>query len=340
LRLLGDKVTARRTMEGLGLAPIPGTRELIADEKQGLEAARKIGFPVLLKATAGGGGKGMRACQDEASFSRAFSEAAIEAKKAFGNPGLYLEKLIEGGRHVELQMMADAYGNAVCLGDRECSVQRNHQKLIEEAPSPVLDAKTREELCEKARHAFSALGYVGAGTVELLRDREGHCWFMEVNARLQVEHAVTEMVTGLDLVKEQIRVAANLPLAWKQEQISTSGHAIECRVNAEDPTAGFRPSPGTVERFEPPTEARGARVRVETHVRPGYKVPLYYDSLLCKLIVHAEDRERARQGMIDALERFRVEGVHTTIPALLRALRDPGFAAGDYDTGLLGKLLA
>ncbi len=339
IRLMGDKATARRTMAEAGLPLIPGSEGVVADEREGLEIARRIELPVLLKATAGGGGKGIRVCRDEASLARAFGEASLEAQKAFGDPGLYIERLIEGGRHVEFQFIADAFGEVVHLGERECSVQRDHQKLLEEAPSPAVDVATRREMGEKVRRAVAAIGYVGAGTMEFLRDRDGRLYFLEINTRLQVEHPVTELVTGLDLVKEQIRIAANARLSWKQEQIRLSGHAIECRINAEDPSAGFRPSPGLVTRFEPPSEVVGARVRVDTHVRSGYRIPVYYDSLLCKLIVAADDREKARLAMIDALERFQIEGIHTTIPAHLEVLRDSGFAAGDYDTGLVGRLL-
>ena len=340
IRTMGDKATARRTMQAAGVAVVPGSAGVIARVDLALEQAREIGFPVLLKATAGGGGKGMRICRDAQSFDAAFSEASIEALKAFGNPGLYLEKLIEGGRHIEFQFMADAFGNAVHLGERECSVQRNHQKLVEESPSPVVDAALREEVGAIVCRAVTEIGYVGAGTMEFLRDVDANLYFMEVNTRLQVEHPVTEMVTGLDLVQEQIRVAANNTLSWSQEQIALSGHAIECRVNAEDPFAGFRPSPGTVTTFEPPDGAKGVTVRLDTHVRSGYRIPPFYDSMICKLIVHGPDREAARTGMLDALSRFRVEGIKTTIPVHQKILADEAFARGEYDTGFIGRLLA
>jgi acetyl-CoA carboxylase, biotin carboxylase subunit len=338
IRLMGDKATARRTMKAAGLPIIPGSEGVIPRADDARRLAVEMGFPVLLKATAGGGGKGMRICRDEASFDERFAEASIEAQKAFGNPGLYLEKYIEGGRHIEFQFMADAHGGAVHLGERECSAQRNHQKLLEESPSPVIDESTRRELGARVVDGVRAIGYVGAGTMEFLRDKDGKLYFMEVNTRLQVEHPVTEMVTGKDLVKEQIRVAANSPLSFTQEDVALSGHAIECRINAEDPMERFRPSPGLVTAFDPPVEVPGARVRVDTHVRAGYRIPVYYDSMICKLIVAGPDRPRTIAAMLAALERFRVAGINTTIPAHRRILEDEGFRAGRYDTSLVGRL--
>jgi acetyl-CoA carboxylase biotin carboxylase subunit len=339
IRLMGDKATARRTMKAAGLPVIPGSEGVATDLNDALKLARQIGFPVLLKATAGGGGKGMRACRDEASFEDAFRQASMEAGKAFGNPGLYLEKLIEGGRHIEFQFMADAFGHVVHLGERECSVQRSHQKLVEESPSTVVDAATRARVGALVCEGMRAIGYVGAGTMEFLRDRDGNLYFMEVNTRLQVEHPVTEMVTGLDLVQEQIRVAANHELSFKQDQVALKGHAIECRINAEDPYAGFRPSPGLVEVFEPPRDAPGVRVRVDTHVQPGYRIPVYYDSMICKLIVGADSRKAAIEGMLAALGKFRVEGIKTTIGVHQQILKHEDFVSGRYDTGLIGHML-
>jgi len=339
IRLMGDKATARRTMEAAGVPVVPGSKDVVSTLEAAREAAWGIGFPVLLKATAGGGGKGMRICRQESDLEAAFRQASLEALKAFGNPGLYLERFIEGGRHIEFQFMADAFGHAVHMGERECSVQRSHQKLVEESPSPVVDAQLREEVGAIVARAVTTIGYVGAGTMEFLRDRDGKLYFMEVNTRLQVEHPVTEMVTGFDLVQEQIRVAANHGLSMGQQAVTLRGHAIECRINAEDPFDGFKPSPGTVTVFEPPAEVEGATVRVDTHVLPGYRIPPYYDSLICKLIVHGADRDAARRGMIAALERFRVEGIKTTIPVHLKILADEGFARGDYDTGFIGRLL-
>jgi acetyl-CoA carboxylase biotin carboxylase subunit len=340
IRLMGDKATARKTMEAAGVPVVPGSKGVIAKPEEALANARAIGFPVLLKATAGGGGKGMRICRDEGGFEAAFSEASLEALKAFGNPGLYLEKYIEGGRHIEFQFMSDAFGHAVHMGERECSVQRNHQKLVEESPSPVVDSALRERVGAIVTRAVTRIGYVGAGTMEFLRDHEGNLYFMEVNTRLQVEHPVTEMVTGFDLVQEQIRVAANGSLSMTQEEVKLDGHAIECRVNAEDPFEGFKPSPGTVSTFTPPEEAEGVTVRVDTHVRDGYRIPPFYDSMICKLIVHGPEREKARTGMLDALSRFHVEGIKTTIPVHQKILADEAFSRGEYDTSFIGRLLA
>ncbi len=339
IRLMGDKATARRTMKAAGLPVVPGTEGIVSNCDEALSVAREMGFPVLLKATAGGGGKGMRICRDEQSFAANFEQATMEAGKAFGNAGLYLEKFIEDGRHIEFQFMADGFGNVVHFGERECSVQRSHQKLVEESPSTVVDEATRRDLGARVCDGVRAIGYVGAGTMEFLRAPDGSLFFMEVNTRLQVEHPVTEMVTGFDLVQEQIRVAANGPLTMKQEDVELTGHAIECRVNAEDPFDGFRPCPGLVERFEPPTEVANVTVRVDTHVESGYRIPVFYDSMICKLIVSAADREAARKGMIAALETFVVEGIKTTIPIHLRILQEPDFISGNYDTGLIGRML-
>jgi acetyl-CoA carboxylase biotin carboxylase subunit len=339
IELMGDKATARRTMAAQGLPVVPGSEGLVADQGEGLEVARLVGFPVLLKATAGGGGKGMRLCREEAAFGQAFQEASLEAEKAFGNPGLYIERFIEGGRHIEFQFLADAFGNAVHLGERECSVQRNHQKLVEESPSVVVDEATRHHFGALVCRGVASIGYVGAGTMEFLRDSEGHLYFMEVNTRLQVEHPVTEMVTGVDLVQHQIRIAANEALSLEQDAIKLEGHAIECRINAEDPFQSFRPSPGEVTVFEPPSGPDGVRVRLDSHVRAGYRIPIHYDSMIGKLIVWGPDREAARLGMLRALEGFRIEGVATTIPFHKRVLADRRFVEGDYDTGLVGQLL-
>ena len=343
IRLMGDKATARQTMQAAGVPVIPGTEGIISDLEQARGLANDIGFPVLLKATAGGGGKGMRICRDQATFADNFQQASMEAGKAFGNPGLYMEKFIEDGRHIEFQFMADGFSNVVHLGERECSVQRNHQKLIEESPSPVIDPQTREEMGSLVCDAMREVGYVGAGTMEFLRSPEGQLYFMEVNTRLQVEHPVTEMVTGLDLVQEQLKVAANNPLSFTQEEVSLQGHAIECRINAEDPFDDFKPSPGVVERFSPPAAVEGdgaeVKVRVDTHVQPGYRIPVYYDSMICKLIVSGPDRAAALAGMKAALEQFEVTGIKTTIPVHLKILANEEFASGTYDTGLIGRML-
>jgi acetyl-CoA carboxylase biotin carboxylase subunit len=336
-RLMGDKAKARETMKRLGLDPIPGSEGTLADVDEAASFAREIGFPVLLKATAGGGGKGMRVVREAGDLRRAFEEASMEAEKAFGNPSLYIEKYITAGRHIEFQVLADVFGNAVYLGERECSIQRSHQKLIEESPSPVITEEVRREFGSKVARAVAAVGYVNAGTVEFLRDVDGKLYFMEVNARLQVEHPVTEMVTGFDIVKEQLAIAANCPLSIKQEDIKLKGHAIEVRINAEDPARGFKPDPGTITTFEPPAFDG---VRVDSHIKPGYTIPPFYDSLICKLIGHGRDRKAAIKTVVDALRAFRIEGVKTTIPIHIDILSTPEFARGEYDTRFVQELLA
>ena len=337
VRLMGDKARARETMIGLGLDPIPGSAGTIRGLDRAREEAEGLGYPVLLKATAGGGGKGMRVVKDAGALEDAFNEASLEAEKAFTNPSLYMEKFIARGKHIEFQILADVFGNAVHLGERECSIQRSHQKLIEESPSPVMPEETRNELGAKVAKAVAAIGYVNAGTVEFLRDEDGNLYFMEMNTRLQVEHPVTEMVTGFDIVAEQLRIAANCPLSIAQEDVTLTGHAIECRINAEDPAEGFRPDPGTLKVFEPPV---ADVVRVDTHIRPGYTIPPFYDSLICKLIVRGDDRKKAIANTIDALKSFRIEGVKTTIPIHLDILASDEFRQGTYSTSFVGDFLA
>jgi acetyl-CoA carboxylase biotin carboxylase subunit len=333
---MGDKAEARRTMTAAGLPVIPGSVGILAGVAEALEEAARIGYPVLLKAAAGGGGRGMRRCEGPEELRRAFPEAALEAEKAFANPGLYLERFIAGGRHVEFQVLCDAFGNAVHLGERECSVQRHHQKLIEESPSPALDAETRRMMGARVARAVAGFGYRNAGTVEFLRARDGGLCFMEMNTRIQVEHPVTEMVTGVDLVAEQIRIAALHPLRLRQEELEPAGHSIEFRINAEDPDANFRPDPGTITAFTPPSCSRnGVRVRWDSAIEPGSRIPPYYDSLVGKLIVHGPDRPAALGAAQEALASLRIEGVRTTLPFHRRVLEDPGFRRGDYDLGLL-----
>ncbi|RMG46064.1 MAG: ATP-grasp domain-containing protein [Acidobacteria bacterium] len=338
LRLMGDKALARRTMEEAGLPTIPGSRGLLAGPDEAEAVASEVGYPVVLKAAAGGGGKGIRRCDGPEELRAAFAEASREAAAAFGHPGLYLEKFIEHGRHIEFQLAGDGHGAAVHLGERECSVQRRHQKLIEESPSPVVDDATRRTTGEAAARAVAALRYAGVGTAEFLRDADGRLFFMEMNTRLQVEHPVTEMVTGLDLVEWQLRIAAGEPLPARQEEIRWEGHAIEARINAEDPAEDFRPCPGTIESMRFPGDAGPGRVRVDTHVRPPCEVPPFYDSMIAKVIAHGRDREEARQTLLRCLERSEVEGVATTIPAHLVLLSHPAFASGAYDTSLAGGL--
>lgn len=331
LALLGRKTPARRAMAAAGLALVPGSEGVLPGVEAARAVADSVGYPVLLKADAGGGGRGMRVVHRPEDLPAAFAEASAEARAAFGDGSLYLERLITGGRHVEVQVLVDRWGHAVHLGERDCTVQRHHQKLVEESPCPVLDPAQRRRACEAAAAAAASVGYVGAGTVEMLLDEQGVLRFMEMNARLQVEHPVTEMRTGLDLVEWQLRIAAGQRIALRQDEIRFEGHAIECRINAEDPFDGFRPSPGRIARWRPPAEESG-RLRVETHVVEGYEVPPHYDSLLCKLVAHDEDRDRAIARMLDALARFEVEGVRTTIALHRAILASEAFRANRYDT--------
>jgi len=332
IRLMGDKVEARRTMKAAGVATIPGSDGPLEGPEEAERLGSVLGYPVFLKASAGGGGKGMRRCDGAAALRRAYAEASAEAEKAFGNPALYLEKGILGGRHIEFQILADAWGNAVHLGERECSVQRRHQKLVEESPSPALDRATRQKVGDRVAGALAGLGYRSAGTVEFLRDPGGSLYFMEVNTRLQVEHPVTEEVTGIDIVKAQIRIAANERLGFSQKDVTLRGHAIECRVNAEDPDDDFRPSPGTITRFEIPEG-----VRVDSHLQSGqeYTVPPYYDSLIAKMIASGPDRASAIAKAAGALDQFTIEGVATTLALHKRILQHPDFVKGEYSLDLL-----
>ncbi len=336
IRRMGDKASAKRTMARSGLPTIPGSSEVLAGPDEALAEAERLGYPVLLKASAGGGGKGIRACSDPSRLRAAFTEAARESAKAFADPALYLEKFIGGARHIEFQVLVDAYGSAVHLGERECSIQRQHQKLIEEAPSPAVGEQERQETGRLVAQVVAAFGYRGAGTVEFLRAPEGRLFFMEMNARLQVEHPLTEVLTGVDLVAEQFRIAANRPLELRQSAIRFDGHALEFRINAEDPANGFRPDPGLIRRFQAPAaDLPGVVVRWDSAIREGYRIPPHYDSLIGKLIVKAPDRARALEGSRRALNNLVIEGVCTTLDLHLRLLDDPGFRAGLYDTGHL-----
>ncbi len=341
IRKMGDKVEARRTMKAAGVPVIPGSLDPLRDVEAALESASRAGYPVMIKAVAGGGGRGMRRCATESDLRRAFPEASAEAEAAFGDGSLYLEKFIEGGRHIEFQILADLYGNAIHLGERECSVQRSHQKLIEEAPSPAVDEATRLLVGGLASSAAARIGYTGAGTLEFLRDRDGSFYFMEMNTRLQVEHPVTEEITGIDIVREQIRIAAGEPLSVRQADVRIAGHAIECRINAEDPKDGFRPAPGTIKKFLVPADGiPGSRVRLETHVEDGYTVPPHYDSLIAKVIAHGKDRPSAINAMIATLRASVIKGVPTTAPFHLQVLADEEFREGRYDVGTVARLLA
>jgi acetyl-CoA carboxylase biotin carboxylase subunit len=335
IRAMGDKATARRTMMDVGVPTVPGSEGVITDLDEGLAAAAAIGFPIMIKASAGGGGKGMRVAPDAAEFPKLLQAARNEAQAAFGDPGVYLERLVERPRHVEFQVFGDRHGRVMHLGERDCSVQRRHQKLIEEAPSPALTPELRQAMGDAAVRAARAIDYVGAGTVEFLLDQNGSFYFIEMNTRIQVEHPVTEVTTGLDLVKEQIRVAAGEPLSFP-ESAQLRGHAIELRINAEDPERGFQPSPGTIATFHPPG---GPGVRLDTHIYSGYRVPPFYDSLLAKLIVSGNTRAEALSRARNALNHLVVEGVHTTIPFLSEVIEDPEFVAGRVDTGFLERFM-
>ncbi len=337
IRAMGDKATARRTMMEVGVPTVPGSKEEINDTEDAKRAAREIGFPVMIKASAGGGGKGMRVALEPESFGKLFRQARNEAEAAFGDSGVYLERCISRPRHIEFQVFGDQYGRVVHLGERDCTIQRRHQKLIEEAPSPALTPKLRAEMGDAAVRAAKAIDYVGAGTVEFLLDEEGEFYFIEMNTRIQVEHPVTEVTTGFDLLKEQIRVAAGKPLSFPDEQVTHRRDAIEFRINAEDPERDFAPCPGQITTFHAPG---GPGVRIDTHVYTGYHVPPYYDSLLAKLIISGNTREEAVVRAQHSLDSFVIEGIPTTIGLLARITRDSHFVSGELDTGFMARFLA
>jgi len=343
IALMGDKARARTTMRRAGLPMIPGSEGVVASIGEARDIASFIGYPVLLKARAGGGGKGMRICRSERELQPAYEQAQMEAEKAFGDGSLYVEKYIDAGRHIEFQILADGFGNAVHLGERECSVQRNHQKLIEESPSPAVSAALRETMGRQVARAVANVGYQNAGTVEFLMDSQGNLYFMEMNTRLQVEHPVTEMLTCIDLVEHQIRIAANEPLSLEQEQIFFSGHAVECRINAEDPFDNFKGSPGRISRFRPPegaSDRAAVQLRLETHISEGATIPPYYDSMIGKLIVRGETRDSALDALRAALGEFEIDGVKTTIPLHQILIDDSEFRSGRYDTGFVPRAMA
>jgi acetyl-CoA carboxylase, biotin carboxylase subunit len=334
---LGKKTLARQAMREAGLTVMPGSTEPVRSLDDARALADSLGYPVMLKAVEGGGGMGIRLLRTERQLVRDYAVAQAEAERAFGNPGVYLEKYIENARHVEVQVMGDQYGNVVHIGERDCSVQRRQQKLLEEAPSAALSPELRERICAAAVQGARAVGYVNAGTWEFLVDRQDAVYFMEVNTRIQVEHPVTEAISGLDLVKTQLRVAAGEALPWRQEQIELRGHAIECRINAEDVTRGFLPNSGTVTRFVPPG---GPGVRVDSHLYSGYEVPSHYDPLLAKVIAWGEDREAARSRMKRALAECMIEGVATTVPFHLRLLDEPAYVRQQLSTTFVESWLA
>jgi acetyl-CoA carboxylase biotin carboxylase subunit len=336
IRLMGDKVEARRAMKDAGLPILPGSSDPITSDQEAIAVAREIGFPVMVKASAGGGGRGMRIVRSEDELGRALEAASTEAAAAFKDGSVYLERYVESPRHIEIQVLADEYGNCIHLGERECSIQRRHQKLLEEAPSPVLSPGLRNRMGEAAVAACKQLGYSSAGTVEFLLDSDNRFYFMEMNTRIQVEHAVTEMVTLADIVRNQIRIAEGEALGYTQEDLLIVGHAIECRINAENPET-FAPSPGMITAFNLPG---GPGVRVDTYVYSGYRVPPFYDSMIAKVIVHARTRDLAIARMRRALEAMVVEGIKTTIPLHLKIMDDPKFRAGEISTSFMEYFLA
>ncbi len=333
---MGNKSHARKTMMDAGVPVVPGTREPVYDAETGKKLAREIGYPVIIKASSGGGGKGMRVATSEDEFEFEFGLAQRESANAFGDDTMYIERYIEKPRHVEIQIMADAYGHVVALGDRDCSVQRNHQKLIEESPSPAITDETRAEMNRCAILAAKTVQYTNAGTIEFIVDPQGHFYFMEMNTRIQVEHGVTEMVTGTDLIIEQIRVAAGEPLSFTQEDVKPRGHAIECRINAEIPEKNFMPSPGVVKHLHLPA---GNGVRVDTGLYTGYRIPSEYDSMIAKVIVHAPTREAALMKMRSALNEMLVVGVETNLDFQYQIIRNPIFAEGKADTGFIEDVM-
>ncbi|YAI81993.1 MAG: acetyl-CoA carboxylase biotin carboxylase subunit [cyanobacterium endosymbiont of Rhopalodia sterrenbergii] len=336
IRSMGDKSTAKKTMQKAGVPTIPGSWGVIETEQEALAIARDVGYPVIIKATAGGGGRGMRLVREDKEFSRAFQGAQGEAEAAFGNGGVYIEKFIEQPRHIEFQILADSYGNVVHLGERDCSIQRRHQKLLEEAPSPFLNPQLRAKMGRAAVKAAKCINYMGAGTVEFLVDKQGNFYFMEMNTRIQVEHPVTEMISGLDLIAEQIRIAQGEKLGFSQNQVKFQGHAIECRINAEDPDYNFRPHPGKISAYLPPG---GPGVRMDSHVYTDYEIPPYYDSLIGKLIVWAPDRKMAIKRMKRALRECAITGIPTTIDFHQRILETPAFLAGEVYTNFIEEHL-
>lgn len=329
---MGAKAIARETMARAGVPIVPGSDGVIKDVEEALAVADRIGYPVIIKATAGGGGRGIRVARNKEELIKGINITQQEAATAFGNPGVYIEKYIEDFRHVEIQIMGDSFGNVVHLGERDCSIQRRLQKLIEEAPSPALDEAKRQEMGAAAVAAAKAVNYCGAGTVEFIYDRNGQFYFMEMNTRIQVEHPVTEFITGIDLVKEQIRVAAGEPLSFTQEDVVLNGWSIECRINAENPDKNFMPSPGKIEAYLPPG---GMGVRVDSSVYPGYVISPFYDSMIAKLIVWGKTREEAIARMKRALNEFVIEGIDTTIPFHQRVLDHEVFVSGDFNTKFL-----
>ena len=335
MRLLGDKMIARQTMGKIGIPVIPGSQSIIKTKEEAIKIAKRLRYPVIIKASAGGGGRGMRVCHNDVRLVSALMTAQQEAEQAFGSPDVYLEKYIERPRHIEVQILADKFGHIIHLGERDCTIQRRHQKLIEESPSPAINSKLRKKIGDMAIKAVKACNYLNAGTVEFLLDRYGNFYFLEVNTRIQVEHPVTEMVTGIDLVKKQIEIASGMKIYYKQDDIKMKGAAIECRINAENTEKDFMPCPGKVDMFLPPG---GPGVRVDSHVYSGYTIPRYYDSMIAKVISYGKDREEAIKIMKRALDEFLIEPVKTTIPFHRHVMNDSLFLRGDFATDYVEKL--
>ncbi|MGD1953425.1 MAG: acetyl-CoA carboxylase biotin carboxylase subunit [Leptolyngbyaceae cyanobacterium] len=336
MRAMGDKSTAKNTMQRVNVPTVPGSKGLLNTPEDAIILASEIGYPVMIKATAGGGGRGMRLVREAGDMTKLFLSAQGEAEAAFGNGGIYLEKFIENPRHIEFQILADSYGNVVHLGERDCSIQRRHQKLLEEAPSPALNPDLRQKMGKAAVRAAKAINYVGAGTVEFLVDKHGDFYFMEMNTRIQVEHPVTEMVTGIDLIAEQIRVAQGEQLSFTQKEIALKGHSIECRINAEDPEHNFRPNPGRISGYLAPG---GLGVRMDSHVYTDYEIPPYYDSLIGKLIVWGPNRATAIQRMKRALRECAITGLPTTIGFHQQVLERPEFIKGEIYTNFVNQMM-
>jgi acetyl-CoA carboxylase biotin carboxylase subunit len=335
MRLMGDKMAAKETARKAGVPVVPGSRTVVKTKEDALRIAKETKYPVIIKAASGGGGKGMRVCHNDVRLISAMLTAQREAEAAFGNPDVYIERYVEKPRHVEIQILGDAYGHIIHLGERDCTIQRRHQKLIEESPSPILDSKLRKKIVDAAIKCAKAINYVNAGTIEFLVDCNGNFYFMEMNTRIQVEHPVTEAVTGIDLVKEQIRIASGEKLHHKQEDIRFNGCAIECRINAEDPDNDFMPSPGKIAMLDLPG---GRGVRIDTHVYQGYSIPPYYDSMIAKLIVHGKDRSEAITICRRALDEFIVDPIKTTIPFHKKVMNNPLFIKGKYSTDFIDRL--
>jgi len=331
---MGDKATARKTVAKAGVPVVPGSDGVISDEKEAQKIADRIGYPVAVKATAGGGGRGLRVVRDKNEFLHLMRTARAEAEAAFGNPEVYIEKYIEEPRHIEVQLLADRQGNTIYLGERDCSIQRRHQKLVEESLSPVIDERTRRKLGEAAVKAAKAVNYYSAGTIEFLFDKHGHFYFMEMNTRVQVEHPVTEMITNVDIIKEQIAIAAGEKMQIKQGDVKYSGHAIECRINAEDHERNFMPSPGLIKAYLAPG---GPGIRVDSHAYQGYMIQPYYDSLIAKVIAWGRDRQESIQRMERALDEYVIDGIHTTIPFHLKVLGNEAFRRGEVTTNFIDE---